>query len=80
MLTHPQLTPMCEWSSRVLLHVASRLDILKVKGYGAETEAAVDGEAKHKPHFELVKMSYAKARKHPPHVLLSAPNSKISRF
>lgn len=61
---------MCDWSRRVLLHVASKLDILKVKGY--EAEAAVDGVAKHKPHFdfEMVKMSYAEARKHLPHVLL----------
>lgn len=73
MLTQSPLTPMCDWSGRVLLHVASRLHILKVKGYEAEEEVAVDGVAKHKPHFEMVKMSHTaaqKAQKHPPRVLL----------
>lgn len=63
MLTHPRLTPMCDWSTRALLHAASRRDILKVKGYEAEAEAAVDCVPKHKPHFETVKMSQAEAQK-----------------
>ena len=62
MLTHPLLTPVCDWSRRAPLHVASRLDILKVNGYEAD---GLDGLARLKPHFETVK-------KQPPAVLLPA--------
>lgn len=34
---------MCDWSRSALLLVALRLDILRVKGYQAEAEAAADG-------------------------------------
>lgn len=78
MLTHPLLTPMCDWSRRVRLHVASKLDILKVKGY--EAEAAGAGVAKRKPRCEKVDMWPAEAGEQPPRVLLPAPNWNVSPF